>query len=266
MKSLEEIERQISCKTEAKDRVIKGIWGVDCLFNPVGNGRIFDYKILISQTLGQGCAYSSHNQYSRDVLKSYIGRDFLKCDISDTALKISLMDSIYGILYPPQNVVRYVCDATSEEKMHWRTSLIVDEAKRLLGEIKNKRVVNVGVVGDILLSFSEQGATVIGTDFDEALIGGQVFNGIEIYSGDRTLDEIASADLAVVTGMTISTETIDEILSCAVSNNTKIILFAETGASLSSYYIQRGVDVYLSEYFPFYIFNGSSVIDISRSN
>lgn len=265
MNSLNEIERQIKLKTDHKDRTIRGIWGIDCLFNPANNGRVFDYKILISQTLGQGCAYSTHDQYQNDKLLSYIGRDFLDCNICDTALKVSLMDSIYGLLYPPKNFTRQSLDANSEKKMKWRTNIILNEADKLLGGLCKKRIVNVGVVGDILLSFQREGAHICGTDFDKSIQDEQVFDDIQIFDGSRTLSEIATADLAIVTGMTISSNTIDDILLCARENKTKIIVYAETGANLSNYYIQAGVDVYVSEHFPFYIFNGNSIIDICTS-
>ena len=139
---------------------------------------------------------------------------------------------------------------------------MVKEATRLLGDIQGRKIVNVGVVGDILLRFNELGANIIGADFDESIVGMATFDGIPIINGKNTLDEICNADLAIVTGMTITTGTIDDIINCCKENNVKLMIFAETGANLASYYLEHGVDVYLSEYFPFYIFNGTSIIDV----
>lgn len=263
MNSLKEIEKHIFELTSEKDRQIQGLWSVDCLYNPSNNGRVFDYKFLISQTLGQGCSYSINRNYSNDLLKEYIEHDFLGLKIDDLALRVSLFDSIYGELFPVRNKKQLSLTTNSTDKLKWRTQIIVEEAKRLLGNINNKKIVNVGVVGDILLTFQELGAYVIGTDFDSSIIGNNTFN-IPIRSGEDTLEILKNSDLAVVTGMTIATATIDDILETCLHNNVKTIVFAETGANLADYYLKHGVDVYLSEHFPFYIFNGDSIIDVCR--
>ena len=262
MNSIQDIENGIREHSASEDRRVKGIWGVDCLFNPSNNGRIFDYKFLVTQTLGQGCAYSTNFDYSRAFLRQYIGHDFLECDMADVALKVSFLDSMYGVLFPPENKRHLITDAVSGEKMKWRTQIILEEAARLLGDVKNKRIVNVGVVGDILLAFADQGADIAGTDYDEAIIGTRTFGDIPIFDGKDTIKEISGSDLAVITGMTITTNTIDEIIECCAAHHVKTIVFGETGANLAGYYVKHGIDVYLSEYFPFYIFNGTSVIDV----
>lgn len=262
MSSIRKIEDQILEHTSKQDREVNGLWGVDCLYHPINNGRIFDYKFLISQTLGQGCAYSTNYNYSRELLKQYVGHDFLEFNIDDIALKVCFLDSLYGVLFPAKNKKRLTVKAESMEKLKWRTKIIIDESKRLLGNLRNKKVVNVGVVGDILCSFQNEGAIITGTDFDPSIIGMNSFGNIPVLDGRSTLDVVSDSDLAIITGMTITSSTIDDILKCCTRNNVKTIVFAETGANLADYYIKQGVNVYLSEHFPFYIFNGISTIDI----
>lgn len=262
MNSIEAIEEQILVHTTKKDREIRGLWGIDCLYNPINNGRVFDYKFLVSQSLGQGCAYSTNYNYPRSVLKQYVGHDFSEFSIDDIALKVCFLDSLYGVLFPAKNKKRLVSETNSIGKMKWRTQIIINEAKRLLGNIQNKRVVNVGVVGDILYAFQKEGAKITGTDFDASIVGTTLFENIPILDGSNTIDKVSDSDLAIITGMTITSCTIDDILKCCIKNNVKTIVFAETGASLASYYLRQGVNVYLSELFPFYIFNGTSIIDV----
>lgn len=264
MGSIETIIDRIREKSTKNERYVRGLWSVDCLFYPSGNGRIFDYKFLISQTVGQGCAYCVNKMGVED-LRKFIGKDFFDIDIRDTALQVSLIDSIYGELYPmiPTKSLTHVGD--SETKMHWRTNIIYDEVLKFIHGDRSKSIVNVGVVGDIIKFFSEQGYQIVGTDFDECIVNTQLF-GSYIYSGQNTLDVVANSDVAIVTGMTITTETIDDIIECCKQNNTKLIIFAETGANLAQFYIEMGVDSYISETFPFYIFNGTSRIDIYNSN
>ena len=178
MNSLEIIEKSILEYSSKQDREVKGIWGVDCLFNPKNNNRVFDYKFLISQTLNQGCAYSTNSEYSRDFLVKFMGRDFLESVISDIALKVCFFDSLYGVLFPPANKKRLIMDSDSHEKMKWRTHIILDEAIHLLGSVRNRRIVNVGVVGDILYTFKENGAEITGTDFRRASASSALFSSL----------------------------------------------------------------------------------------
>lgn len=262
MQSLIDIEKQIIEHAPVSYRIVRGLWSVDCLYNPSNNGRVFDYKFLVSQTIGQGAAYSLNHDYSCEYLKGLIGYDFTTQAIDDIALKTCLLDSVYGEIFPAKNKVQCSFTGSSIDKLHWRTNIIINEAKRLIGSLKGKKVVNVGVVGDILYGFYKEGTMIVGTDYDPDLIGSKFMDTVPILDGKNTLSAIKDSDLAIITGMTITTGTIDDIISIANSHNTKIIVFAETGANLASYYINKGVHSYLSEHFPFYIYNGHSVIDV----
>ncbi|MCL2462410.1 MAG: DUF364 domain-containing protein [Defluviitaleaceae bacterium] len=262
IKSLDIIEKKILDNTRPQDREVLGIWGIDCFFNPRGNGRVFDYKILLTQTAGQGCAYSERCDYAREFLRQYVGKDFADCGITDTALKVSLLDSLCGNVFPAKNKKTLTMDSDSQTKMKWRSQIIYGEATRLLGGKKDRLIVNVGVVGDIMRKFSNEGFSVVGTDFDPEIIGRTAFDGIEVVDGRNTLEAVAKADLAVITGMTVTTSTIDGIIDCCRKNNVKTIVFAETAPNMAGYYVENGIDVYLSEHFPFYIFNGQSAIDV----
>jgi len=119
-------------------------------------------------------------------------------------------------------------------------------------------------VGDILFHFIKHGCQVIGSDFDPTIIGKTFFDKAPIVSGKKTFEILKSVDIAVVTGMTIVTKTLDSIINVCREHNVKLIVFAETGSNMAQYYVQRGVDCYLSESFPFYIFNGESTISITH--
>lgn len=263
MNSIEEICTAVRKNTSAADRTVKGLWNTRCLYNPANNGRIFDCNFIVSQTKGQGCAYSVTTP-NEDELYKVIGKDFLDAHIDNYALLVSLLDSLYPSICDMQPNRKYIFDNISEEKMKERTNIIYNEAKNLLGDVRNKKVVNVGVVGDIIKKFVEGGAETVGTDYDQVIVGRKLFNEAEIFDGSNTLDMVEEADLAIVTGMTIVTKAIDDIIECCNKNNTKLIIFAETGANLYQYYINAGADVFVSEPFPFYIFNGVSTINVYK--
>ncbi|MCL2708018.1 MAG: hypothetical protein FWF03_02760 [Defluviitaleaceae bacterium] len=264
MDSLNIIREKIIKGTTERDRRVEGVWGVDCLYSPEGNGRTFKFKFLLAQTAGLGCAYSARADYPPEELDKYIGTDFLAAKIDDTALEVAFMDSAYPAVEGAKPAYFETRDDVSVKKMRWRSELIYREAEHLLGKVEGADVVNVGVVGDILTLFSERGANIVGTDYDAAITGRKLFGKVDIIDGSRTLEQIARSNLCIVTGMTITNRTIDGIIDCCAKNSVKIIVFAETGANLGAYYAANGVDSYLGETFPFYIFNGPSRIDVYR--
>jgi hypothetical protein len=56
-----------------------------------------------------------------------------------------------------------------------------------------------------------------------------------------------------------------DIIDTCKEKNTKVVIFAETGANFGEEYCSTlGVDSVVSELFPFYIFQGVSTIEIYR--
>lgn len=64
--------------------------------------------------------------------------------------------------------------------------------------------------------------------------------------------------------MTLATDTLDQILEAAQENDTRVLVFAETGANLGEALCRLGVDTVVGEPFPFYIFHGTSQINVYR--
>jgi hypothetical protein len=94
---------------------------------------------------------------------------------------------------------------------------------------------------------------------------GREIHGVKVEDGYRTNELVGSADLAIVTGMTIATDSLELILEAAHAGGTRLLVFAETGASFGEEYCRTlGVDTVVSEPFPFYIFQGTSIIEVFR--
>ncbi len=266
MKSLEELETLLKVKCNFDERIITGIWTTDCLYNPPMNGRIFKYKYIIVQTAsGQGCAYCTNQSYNPDYLESLIGQDCLYAKITDTAIKVACLDALASRVTYGLNFKVLELNGNSCCKLHARTDLILEEAFNLFGDLHSKKVINIGVVGDIIKGFLNVGCDVIGSDYDSAIVGKKLFNEAIVFNGNRTLELLKEVDLAVVTGMTITTHTIDAIIDKCKEYNVKLIVYAETGANMGQYYVNRGVNTYLGEMYPFYIFNGISTIVVTKS-
>jgi len=256
---------QMELKTKefpADDFLIRGLWKTDLLFRPSSNERTFNYTYLLAQTLGQGCCYCPASVQSDHTIMGTDAREVLR-ERSPTS--IALLDSIFArIPRHAQEVHNLCCD--SVEKARLRTGIIMREAERLLpdGKGANARIVNVGVVGELLWRLKEKYRNVTATDFDEVIVGLSL-HGVTIDHGNLTLEHVREADLAIVTGMTLATGTLEAIVDTARSSGTKLVVFAETGANFGEEYCREfGIDAVVSEPFPFYIFQGATRIEVYR--
>lgn len=247
--------------------IIRGLWSVDCLFKPNIKERTFNYKFIVAQTIGQGCAYSMVTNYDVKYLESLMGKNYLDLKLEDTALEVAILDAIYSTLQrKPDSVVEL--NGTSVDKAEDRAKVVAEEAIRLLDNknLKGEKplVLNVGVVGNIIKELIDKDIDVIGADFDSEIVGKKLFGRAEIIHGDNTLEMIKKCDVAIITGMTLTTNTLDDIIHTAKKHNTKLVMFAETGSNLGDFYVQNGVDCVVGEPFPFYIFQGKNTINIFR--
>jgi hypothetical protein len=277
--SVAAIEKLVLEYSESHQRKLKWIYLTDYFGFPIPT-QIFDLRFILTHTLGQGCAFTSYKGDVRDKVKDWIGKDILQhksmflCDsLIDKnfgySFKVSVLDSIYGNIELPFNKDSYIketrrINANPEKKNEWRTNIVLDEVKRLLGSSSQRKILNIGAVGSFIEALRKKGYDVIGSDFEEAIINTEV-SGTLIRNGNQSPYLAKNVDLVLATGMTISTKTIDKIIGQSKQGKAKIIVFAETGHSFASYYVQNGVDVYLSESFPFYNYKGESVINIYRS-
>jgi hypothetical protein len=129
---------------------------------------------------------------------------------------------------------------------------------------KKPTVLNVGVLGNLIKGLTAKDYSVIATDLDEEIIGKPV-HGVVIEHGGKTYQYIKDADVAVITGMTLTTDAVGDIVDVCRSNGTRIVMFAETGANFGEEYCRTiGIDSVVSEPFPFYIFQGVTTIEIHR--
>lgn len=247
--------------------IIRGLWSVDCLFKPNIKERTFNYKFIVAQTMGQGCAYSTVKNYDIEYLESLMGKSYLDLKFEDTALEVAILDSIYSTLQrTPDRQIEL--SGTSVEKAEARAKIVVEEAMRLINKENLKNdiplVCNIGVVGNIIKELIDKDLQVVGADFDEEIVGKKLFNEVAVVHGENTPKLIEQSDVAIVTGMTLTTGTLDEIITAAERYKTRLVVFAETGSNFGSFYVQNGIDCAIGEPFPFYIFQGMTTLNIFR--
>jgi len=242
--------------------VIRGLWKTQLFFKPNENERTFEYTYLLVQTVGQGCSYCCGKTF---IDREWIGKDARFLSFDHSCVRIATLDAIFSVFERNPFKTHFI-DGSSIVKTNLRTKIVIDEVMTLLEDVsarRTPRVVNVGVVGNFIKFLVDRGVEVNATDLDETLIGRSI-SGVVVEGGDHTLSRVASSDLALVTGMTLTNGTFNQIYEVAKESGTKLVMFNETGANFGEALCKLGVDCVVSEPFPFYIFQGQSRIDIYR--
>jgi hypothetical protein len=245
-----------------EDFTIRGLWKIDLAFRPNVDERTFRYAFLVGQTVGQGSCYCDTELV---IDESLIGKDARSVLVERDCYSIALLDSLYASI-PKTPYMVHEIKGNSIEKAALRNRILLAEVEAVLGTIKGKnpRILNVGVLGNLIRSLADKGYSVVATDLEERIIGKSV-HGTTVEHGSRTYHYIADADVAVITGMTLTTAAMGDIIQTCADQGTKVVVFAETGANFGEEYCKTlGVDSVVSELFPFYIFQGVSTIEIYR--
>ncbi|MFH1502240.1 MAG: DUF364 domain-containing protein [Candidatus Eisenbacteria bacterium] len=242
---------------------VRGLWRTDLLFRPNPVERTFKYVYLLVQTVGEGACYCSTIPMLEEGYY-LLGQDCREVEFKYRCYEVATIDAMYSAFEKRPDETRTMT-GTSDQKALWRSRIIVDEVVRQLelAGVEGGSVVNVGVIGNIMKMLSDRGIEVVGTDEDPILVGSELA-GMPIHGEERTVEFVERCDAAVLTGMIISTDSMEDILDAARRTGTKLIMFCETGANLCEEYIKLGVDSAVAEPFPFYIFGGTTRIDIHR--
>ena len=269
--------------------VLRGLRRCDYILRLYPTDPVFNLHYLLAQTVGQGCSYYDPTDETPILDESLLGKNVLKTDFASRAFRVATLDAVYYSFGNKPTESRIIT-GTNTDKAKERAAIVCQEAVQLLTKRRPKHantynILNIGVVGSflsILTSYKHQGAdiTVTASDFYEGVVGTYV-HGVKIedgngrtdtnlpqlHKGARTLDLVAQADVAIITGMSLANNTLDGILEAALLNKTSMVVFAETGAHFASEYCEIGFDAVVSEPFPFYLTcDGPTQINIYRKD
>lgn len=262
--------------------IVRGLWKNQYILQLTKKESIFNLKYLIVQTKHQGCCYLE--DYVNGVDESIIGENLLYSPLISKektitiGITIAYLDAVFAsIISEPDE--RLEINGNNYEKASQRNKIVCDEVKNVLKSRTPKNgnkhnVLVVGVVGGFLYELTKgRNLNVSACDFYSKIVGKDI-HGVKVEHGtkkdssklgDRTLELLVDADIALVTGMTLANNTLEEILSVAKKNNTAVVVFAETGANFAEEYCKMGVDSVISEPHPFYLVcAGSTEIKIYR--
>jgi hypothetical protein len=261
--TIDNIRDWVQVKNKKRTVRIDGLWQIKCLFQPSVNERVFDYQILVAQTVSQGACYHDEEQTFGNILEKLVGENYNGEPTGNKSIDIALLDSLASSFNIKPSLALTINGQHSEKSKN-RADIILNEVHLLksTGFKRKIKVCNIGVVSTIIQKLLIAGFDVSASDNEIGMIGKKIFDKVHIQSGAETLNLVANSDIAIVTGMAISTDTLSNIVTVAKQNKTKVILFAETGSGFAPFYINNGIDCVVSEPFPFYTFDGETQIKI----
>jgi hypothetical protein len=250
---------------------LRGLWLTHYILHLDEKSTILNLHYVQAQTLGHGCSYFEPSEEEPGLSESLLGKNVLELRTEYRSIQIAGLDAAFSSLNgtPSDSVV---LDGTNIRKNAARAELVCREVLRLLKGrtpkgAKKYKIVNVGVIGNFLYMLSQRKNIILSaSDFYKGVVGKSIY-GVRVEHGTKTPDLIAEADVGIVTGMTLANKSMEEIIESAQENGTALVMFAETGANFASEYCKMGVDVVVSEPFPFYLSsNGRTKINIYRSH
>lgn len=244
---------------------ICGLWKMDLVFRPSPEERQFSYLVYVVQTQGQGACYS--HLPASDLPSSLMGVDARVARTGCEPLDIAILDAAYSAI-PHSPATTHLLDGTSTAKATQRANIIVDEVLRVFSAHRTGQPITVaviGAIGTVIGALRGVGCSVLATDLHEDIVG-QMLYGVRVDDGAKySALHVAQADVAVLSGMTLATGTLGELLAAAKQGGTRVVIVAETGAWFAAEYCNSfGVDAVVAEPFPFYIFEGVTRLFVYR--
>ncbi|MBZ0287571.1 MAG: hypothetical protein K8I30_08145 [Anaerolineae bacterium] len=266
MALLSKIDAQRRCAEASPDAYrIRAVWvfsGLSAIdeFNTARQPEPYSFALVLTG-LGLGCCYADE---ILSVPHGWIGQDARTLEAPDPVWHVALLDSIPS---PERRQPTKSVELTGApaEKSAIRARVVADvvmEAAAAQG-IKLPKIINIGAVGKFIAELTRRKCVVAACDLEDAIVG-QEAGGTTVCGPETTERLISEADIALVTGMTVSNGTLDTILEHARNHGTAVIVFAETGGSFAPELLDAGICAVVAESFPFYVLPCSSFVNVYR--
>lgn len=207
-----------------------------------------------------GFAYT--NKTINENLKRFINKSVLEVfedDSLDMAIRIACADAamhIYNEYSQEKPTDIFACKGNIKEKANIRSCLLAQYIS------EGQQVLLVGAVPEIARDVLKSTKKLRITECGQDSCGTKLYD-IPIEMGvDSTLNLLEKSDIAIVTGATMTSNTIDDILEIGAKNNVDMRFYLETGTGFSDYLFKKGAKLVLAEAFPYYNMPGITKINL----
>jgi len=247
------------------------LWSVTFLLQAEAHERKARYTMRIAQAEGYG---RSGGLTPPDPDPDLVGQDARRIlrerRCRHDADRTAIVDLVMGQISRPADA-QVVVEGTAHRKYLLRTELFADEVEWVTRgrdpryrKADPPRVLVVGATAGILDALTRRGFAVSATDLSTDVVG-QTLGGLPVQDG-RTANPrlMEDADVAIVTGLSLTNGTLPDLVSAAKTHNTSTIVWAITGKNFGHYYTEHGVDSVISDPSPFLLLPGPAAIAIWR--
>jgi hypothetical protein len=239
---------------------LRALWSVNFVRQPVPGERKTRYAMKVAQSESYGIA-AGPTAVLRDPDPGLVGQDVRRIlaerRCRDHVERIALVDLVLGHVSRPADE-RIPLDAGPDAKYALRARIFADEAQSVLrrkGPMHRKgettRVLVIGATAGIIRALVGRGFQVSATDLWPEVVGREL-GGVRVRNGTMANARLMrEADLAIITGMTLSNRTLPRLIELAKRHNTSTMIWAITGRNFGHHYTEHGVDCVISDPSPF---------------
>jgi hypothetical protein len=248
---------------------LMALWTVSFLVQPVPGERRTAYPMRIAQTEHYGTAVGLSGLPDPD--PELIGQDarhvLAHGSCQDPVDRAAVVDSVMSHVSRPADR-ELIVDGAPPAKYVARAELFADEASTLLRRAISKQsrphALVVGATAGIIGALVGRGFAVSATDLWPEAVGHEL-GGVRVENGATANARLMKdADLAVITGMTLSNRTLADLMALAHTHSTATMIWAVTGRSFGDYYTEHGVDCVISDPSPFLLLPGPAAMAVWR--
>jgi hypothetical protein len=251
---------------------LTSFWYIEYVRQHVPGERRTRYTMRLAQSENYGIAcglvsplrdtdYDLVGEDSREILNDRRFRD----DLDRTALVDLVIGHVSAAATHQVILDQPLCD-----KYALRSRLFADEAevvlrRKGLDAIKRSKphILVIGATAGMIGSLVTRGFEVTATDTSPDVVG-QNLGGVTVRDETENGSLIRTADLVIITGMTLPNRTLPAIIEACKNHNTSTMIWAITGKNFGHYYTEQGVDCVISDPSPFLLLPGPASIGIWR--
>ena len=260
---------------------LTSFWYIDFIIQHAPGERKTRYTARLAQSDNYGIAFSltsglpdtEHTLALQDADHALVGedsRDILKDRRYRTDMdRTALIDLVIGQLPAAAND-HVILDQPRRAKYALKSRLFADEVdivlrRKGLDAIKGVKphIHVIGAMAGTHAALIARGFDVTAADMSPDVVG-RSLGGVTVCDGTENRRLIETADLAIITGMTLPNRTLPDLIETAKLYNTSTMMWSVTGKNFGSYYVENGIDCVISDPLPFMMLPGTSTVGIWR--
>ncbi len=252
---------------------LTALWHLDLIRQHTAGERNARYVMKLAQSVNYGiaCAPTLQRVSAHPERMGRDARHILRTEAGlDEVDRAALVDLVIGHI-PGPAPRQITLDHTVLAKYAARSRIFADEAERALRRkgarnIKGAkpRILVIGATAGMIGALVERGFEVSATDMSPAIVG-NALGGVIVDSGQTANARLMkAADLAIITGLTLTNQTLPSLMRLAKRHNTSTMIWAITGRNFGQYYTESGADCVVSDPSPFLLLPGPQTIMITR--